>query len=283
MIKTYMMLTKPGIILGNLVTTAAGFFLASKGHFNPLLFTEMFIGLGFVIASAGVLNNCYDRAIDAKMKRTQYRALVTGEITLSQAIVFGSFLGILGLSILLLFTNILTAIVALTGFSVYLVLYAICKYRSFYGTLVGSIAGAIPPVVGYTAVSNQLDLGAFIIFAVLVLWQMPHFFAIALYRIEDYKAASIPVLPIERGIHATKIQMFLYILSFMGTAFLLSLMGYTGMTTLYMAAMLSGIWLLLCLAGFKAESDYAWAKQMFVFSLVVIMTLCLTITLDVVI
>ena len=149
MLKVYYMLTKPGIIFGNIVTTAAGFVLASQGKIDYWMFLMTLVGLAFIIGSAGVFNNYIDRKIDAKMARTMERPLVKGTITVMNALMFGTLLALFGTAVLLKFTNVLTVLVALTGFFVYLVLYTFWKYRSFYGTLVGSIAGAMPPVVGY--------------------------------------------------------------------------------------------------------------------------------------
>lgn len=276
------MLTKPGIIFGNVITTAAGFALASQGHFDYWLFLATLLGLSFVIASAGVFNNYIDRESDAKMERTKDRPLVKKLISSQDALVFATLLGAAGFFVLALYTNLLTALIAFFGFFVYLVLYAFYKYRSFYGTIVGSIAGGVPPVVGYCAVSNRLDAGALLIFLILVLWQMPHFFAIAMYRLQDYAAASIPVLPVQRGMRTTKIHMLLYIIVFGVTSLMLTVLGYTGNAYFVVAIVLSGIWLGLCINGFSIKNDVVWARKMFVYSLVVIMGLCVTITLDVV-
>lgn len=259
---------------------ACGFALASKGEINLFLFLITLIGLGLTIASAGVFNNCIDRKIDAKMERTKNRVIPRGLISVSKALIFASILGIGGFT-LLSFINFLTVFVAFIGFFIYLVLYAFLKTRSFYGTLVGSLAGAIPPVVGYCAVSNHFDLAAFLLFLIVLLWQMPHFFAIAIYRIEDYAAASIPVLPIEKGTYLTKLHMVFYILIFMIASLLLTVTGYTGYLYATVAILLSLSWLGLCLSGFFAHSEKKWARQMFVYSLVVIMGLCLTIPLNI--
>ncbi len=191
-------------------------------------------------------------------------------------------LGLIGAEILASYTNVLTVCVALTGFLVYLVLYAFLKSRSFYGTIVGSIAGAVPPIVGYCAVSNQLDAGAFLLFMILVLWQMPHFFAIAIYRFDDYQAASIPVLPVKKGMYITKIHMFFYIIAFTLTALLLTITGYTGKIYFIVALLLGIAWLGLCIKGFAVENNGRWARKMFGLSLVVIMLLCAGISFDVV-
>lgn len=280
--KTYYMLTKPGIIMGNIITTGGGFALAAKGAFNPWMFLMTLVGLAFIVASAGVFNSYIDQAIDAKMSRTKDRPLVKGEISTKRALLFGFALGLVGVIVLAANTNILTVLVAIAGFFIYLVLYAFLKYRSFYGTLVGSVAGAVPPLVGYCAVSDTLDVGAWILFSIVVLWQMPHFFAIAIYHLEDYTAASIPVLPIEKGMYVTKVQMTLYIIAFIATAIMLTLTGYTGYWFAAVAAFLGTSWLALCLYGFyqNASQDKKWAHQMFVYSLVVIMGLFIAIPFD---
>src|SRR5262249_2327280 len=151
---------------------------------------------------------------DKKMQRTKNRPLVIGLISERYAIGFAVFLGVVGHLILLGATNFLTALIAAVGFFVYVVLYSLWKCRTVYGTGIGSIAGAVPPVVGYCAVSNTFDAGAMILFAMMILWQMPHFFAIAISHFDDYVAAEIPTLPIKKGIFRTKVHMMGYILGF---------------------------------------------------------------------
>ena len=276
----YYLLTKPGIILGNLITLAAGFLLASKGVINFGLFLATLIGLALIMASACVFNNYIDRQIDKKMERTKNRVLVKGLISGYNAILFATALGLLGFLILLLYTNFLTAFIAAIGFFVYVVLYSLWKGRTIYGTAIGSIAGAIPPVVGYCAVSNHFDAGALILFSMLVLWQMPHFFAIALYRLDDYMAAGIPVLPIKKGIWRTKVHMVLYILGFIVAASMLTLFNYTGYLYLIVATSCGMMWLGLCVMGFNSDNDQIWGRRMFQLSLVLIVSVCIAIPLD---
>lgn len=280
MMKTYYMLVKPGIIFANALTTGAGFFLASKGTIDFGLFLAVLAGLSLVVASAGVFNNYLDKDKDAQMERTKNRPLVQGLISSEKALIFASFLGLAGLALLLQFTNLLTVGITVFGFFVYLVLYAFYKYHSFYGTLVGSVAGAVPPVIGYCAVTNQFDVAAVLLFLILVLWQMPHFFAIAMYRFQDYSNASIPVLPVEKGFYITKVQTVSYVIAFTVVSALLSLTGYTGYIYLFTVCVLGAFWLNLSLKGFKAENNTKWAKQMFLYSLVVIMAMCFTISVD---
>ncbi len=270
------MLTKPGIIMGNLITTAGGFALASKMGFNYWLFLEMLVGLGLVIASSCICNNYIDRIADAKMVRTKNRGFAKGEVSPTKAFILSGILGTIGFATLLYFTSPLTAAVALAGFLIYVIGYSFVKYYTDYATLLGSVAGAVPPVVGYTAASGRLDLGGIILFFILVLWQMPHFYSIALYRFDDYKAASIPVLPITRGSYTTKVQMILYIVAFMGSTALLTALGYTGYIYLAIATILGGLWLIWSFKGFKAKDDKKWARQMFAVSLVTIIGVSLS-------
>lgn len=304
--KTYYLLTKPGIIFGNLITTVAGFLLASQGSINFTLFVTTLLGLSLIIASACVFNNCIDRKIDEKMVRTKNRALVTGKITLFHALLFAFGLGVAGSFILFCFTTQLALVVAMAGFFIYVIIYGIWKQRTVHGTLIGSIAGAVPPIVGYTAVSNTIDGGACLLFVILVLWQMPHFYAIAMYRFDDYAAASIPVLPVTKGMQHTKLQICLYVIAFTVMTLFLSLCGYTGGIYLLVAATLGVVWIYVALQGLtlqgptlhglqvqndtkfdqmkcdQAKYDQMWARKMFIYSLVVIMALSITISIDVI-
>lgn len=280
MIKTYYLLTKPGIILGNLITTVSGFALASRGHPDGWLFLATLVGLGCVIASACVFNNYIDRDLDRKMARTKHRALAQGLISGQSAIYFAIILGSIGFTTLILYTNLLSVFVAAIGFIIYVGLYSFWKSRTSYATIVGSISGAIPPVVGYCAVSHQFDVGAALLFMILVLWQMPHFYSIAMYRLADYSAASIPVLPKERGNYVTKVHMLLYIIAFMIATLMLIGFGYTGYAYLITAVVLGLAWLYLCIQGFKSSDDQLWARNMFRLSLVIITLLSIMISID---
>jgi len=280
MIKTYYLLTKPGIIIGNLITTIAGFALASQGHFQVPLFFATMLGLGAVIASACVFNNYIDRDADEKMERTKNRPLVTKAISNKSAILFALFLGVVGIGILARYTNFLTVCVALVGFVVYVALYSFWKYRTNLATLVGSISGGVPLVVGYCAVSGRIDMGALLLFAMIVLWQMPHFYSIAVYRMEEYAKASIPVLPIAKGIYVTKVQMLLYIMAFIVSCILLTIFGYTGYVYMGLAVPLGLSWLALCIHGFKGDNDKKWARKMFSLSLFVITSISVMISVD---
>src|SRR5579871_4902777 len=161
--KAYYYLIKPGIVYSNMLAAIAGFFLAARGNVSVSLLLALIFGLGLVIASACVFNNYFDREIDAKMDRTQNRALVQKIIHTQNALVYGFILGLLGFISLIFFTNLLTAFIGFIGFIFYVFLYTFGKRRTVYGTLIGSISGAVPPVAGYCAVTNHFDFAAFLL------------------------------------------------------------------------------------------------------------------------
>lgn len=280
MIKQYYYLTKPGIIYGNSLSVIAGFFLASKGSFDLFLFLATLSGLGFVIGSACVFNNYLDREIDAKMERTKKRALASKQISVMNALIFGTILGLSGFGLLYFFTNLLTTFVAFIGFFFYVIVYTFSKRVTPHATLIGSIPGATPPVVGYTAVTNTFDLAALLLFLILVVWQMPHFYAIAIFRQKDYEKANIPALPIVKGIKRTKIETLLYIAAFLILAPLLTIFEYTGYLYLVVMLAISFLWLYRAVKGFQTTDNVLWAKKLFGFSLLVLLVFCIITSLN---
>lgn len=280
MLKTYYSLLKPGIIYGNLITVAAGYVLGAKGlvDFNLVL---TLLGISLIIGCGCVLNNIIDRDIDGLMERTAKRALVRGVIPLTHAYILASLLGIFGSLVLGYFTNITTLIIALVGLFAYVVIYTLWSKRTtVYGTLLGSISGAIPPVVGYVSASNSLDIGALLLFLMLTFWQMPHSYAIGIYRIKDYENANIPLLPTKVGIRATKFHMMFWVLLFCITSLLLFYYSYTGKIYFYSMSGLCFAWMGLALSGFYSQDDNQWARRIFAFSLIIIVSFSLLIFFD---
>ncbi|HSX08264.1 MAG TPA: heme o synthase [Candidatus Saccharimonadales bacterium] len=261
------------------MTTAAGFLLASKLHVPFALFAATLAGTALVIAAACVCNNYLDRKIDAKMARTSKRASVTGAIPVQRGLVFAGLLGALGFAILVRYTNAIVVTMGAVAVVSYVALYGIAKRRSVHGTLVGSIPGAAPIVAGYCAVTGRLDTGALLLFLVLAAWQMPHFYAIAMYRLKDYQAAGLPVWPAVKGIRSTKIQIVAYIAVFIAASLLLTAYHYTGYIYAVLMLAVGAWWLRLAIRGFYAANDAKWAKKTFLFSLVVLMTLSVALPL----
>jgi protoheme IX farnesyltransferase len=280
MLKTYYYLTKPGIIYGNLLTATAGFLLGARGDIDAALLLAILAGTSLIIGASCVINNVIDLGIDRRMARTQKRALVTGKVSKTRAVIYGVLLGILGFYILAAYTNTITVMVGVVGVFFYLVMYSIFKRASVHGTLVGAVAGAIPPVAGYTATTNQLDTAALLLFLMLVFWQMAHFYAIAIYRMKEYGGASIPVLPLKKGIPSTKVQMLVYVHLFILTAVLLTVLDYTGYVYAAVVLVTGFMWLRLVLTGLRTAKNELWARAMFRYSLIVLLSVCFAIGFD---
>ncbi|MGK2960310.1 MAG: heme o synthase [Candidatus Malihini olakiniferum] len=282
MIKQYLQVTKPGIIFGNLISVVGGFMLASKGSVNYLLFIATMFGVSFVVASGCVFNNIIDRDIDKKMERNKNRVMVKELISVKVSIGYAAALGIVGFALLYFAANQLAMWLSVMGFVVYVGIYSLyMKRHSIYGTLIGSLAGAAPPVIGYCAVSNQFDAGALILLLIFSLWQMPHSYAIAIFHFKDYQAAKIPILPVVKSISVAKNHIMLYIMAFMVATLMLSLGGYAGYKYLVVAASVSSWWLGMALSGYKkSNDDKVWARKLFIFSIVAIMSLSVMMSVD---
>ncbi len=279
-LQAYYRLAKPGIIYGNLFTAVAGFLLASRGSIDFWLLVAAMVGISLVIASACVINNYIDQGIDAKMGRTKKRALVTGVIGARPALVYATMLGFLGFADLIIFTNTVTVILGAVAIITYVILYGISKRTTVWGTVIGSIAGALPPAGGYTAASGSFDLGGVLLFLIIVFWQMPHFYAIAIFRLKDYAAAGLPVLPVKKGIEAAKRQIMGYIVAFTVVATLLTIYGYTSYGYLIIVLLLGAAWFVRGLQGYRTTQPEAWARKLFFFSLIVMMSWSLTVMID---
>ncbi|EKN4919085.1 protoheme IX farnesyltransferase [Yersinia enterocolitica] len=281
MIKQYLQVTKPGIIFGNLISVVGGLLLASKGVIDYPLFLATLFGVSLVVASGCVFNNYIDRDIDRIMERTKNRVLVKGLIDPKVSLIYASILGIAGMLLLYVGANPLAMWLAVIGFVIYVGVYSLyMKRKSVYGTLIGSLSGAAPPVIGYCAVTGQFDMGALILLLIFSLWQMPHSYAIAIFRFKDYQAANIPVLPVIKGISVTKNHITLYILAFMVATLMLTLSGYAGYKYLVVAAAVSVWWLGMALRGYKATNDSVWARKLFVFSIIAITSLSVMMSVD---
>ena len=281
MFKKYLFLTKPGILFGNFVTTLGGYFVAIQGSVDFLLLLLTLLGTTLVVASGCVVNNIIDQDIDQNMQRTQNRALVKKSISVPVAFVFAIVLSILGFGILWFWVNAYAFLFAVIGFVVYVGFYSLwTKRTTIHQTVVGSISGAAPPVIGYTAVANQFDIGALLIFLGYALWQMPHSWAIAIYRFDDYKNAGIPILPVARSIQRTKIESLIYVILFIVAMNGLFVFGYTNWIYLVVLNVLSFYWLYLSIIGFKADDDQLWAKKTFLFSviLITVISICFSFT-----
>lgn len=280
-------LTKPGIVFANLLGTVAGFLLAMKGApFTPdftTLFLFTLIGIALVIAGGTTLNNVVDRDIDGFMDRTKNRPIHTGRISPKMATIFGLSLALAGEAVLAAFVHSFAALLAFVGFFVYVVIYTIWLKRiTTLNTVIGGISGAMPTVVGYAAVTGKMDLVGWILFAILFLWQPPHFLALAMRRHADYRNACVPMLPVVKGFEVTKKQIFLYTIALVPVSLMLFMLKAAGIYYLAGAALLGGIYLYKVVRGFtlSGERERRWTTDLFRYSIIYLTILYLLMMFD---
>jgi protoheme IX farnesyltransferase len=266
--RDFVQLAKPGIIFSNSITAFGGFWVASGWHVNWLQMIFTMIGTALVMGSGCVLNNYLDRDLDTKMARTQKRATATGKLSPQIVLWYGIILGIVGVSGLWLLVNPMSALLGMLGLFLYVWVYtAWFKRTSVWSTFMGSFSGAIPPVIGYCAVRQDIDAGALILFGIMFLWQPPHFWALGIRRVEEYRAAGFPLLPVVKGSYITKMSMIRYVVLIVPVSLLLYVYGYVNVFYFYAAAIMGLYWTFLCIKGFKAEDEVLWAKKMFIYSI----------------
>lgn len=279
-LKAYYALTKPGIVYGNALSIIAGFLLAARVHgFVPDVFIEILLGGCLIMAAACVFNNIADRSIDRKMARTSRRPSVTGEITLSQAVWFGSILLVVGL-LLVGLTNLLTAVLGVIAFLLYVFVYTPSKKKTPYSTMIGSLPGALPPVAGYTSLTGELDVASMLLFLTLALWQLPHFYSIAIFRRHEYAKAGLPVLTVAKGVPAAKRHILISLVGFLVAAPTLGLLGYAGPFYTVVMAIVAAGWLGMAIYFQSRDDSDKWAKRIFGYSLLILPMLPLVIWLD---
>ncbi|NVM94945.1 heme o synthase [Arthrobacter wenxiniae] len=270
----YFSLAKPGVLFGNVLTAAAGFVFGSPGRVDWAQFLAVCAGTTLVIGSACVLNNVLDRDIDSVMERTRKRATVTGSVEARNALIFSVLMGLAGIAMLVAWTNWLVVAVGLGGYLAYVVLYGMLSKRmTVHGTLVGSISGAAPILGGYVGATGRLDAGAAIAFLMLFFWQLPAFYAISIYRRDEYARAGVPVISVARGVAHTNVRILAYAVAFGVVALLPQPAGLAGWSyTAVMGPLCIG-WVAAAVRGLAAEPAEAWARLMFRYALVMMAAL----------
>ncbi|MCM3568770.1 heme o synthase [Neobacillus mesonae] len=267
--KDFMALIKIGIVNSNLITTFTGIWLAL--HFTGQSFLEhldvifyTIAGSSFIIAGSCVVNNYVDRDIDHLMERTKTRPTVTGKVLPFKVLGLGIFLIGLG-TLFLFFTTITATVIGLLGVFSYVFLYTLWSKRQLVSnTIIGSISGAVPPLIGWAAVDANLDMIAWALFILMFAWQPPHFYALAMRRVNEYRAAGIPMLPVVKGFKTTKLHILFWVTVLLPLPILLVKLG---IPFLILATLLNIGWLALGIYGYKIKDDIKWAKLMFVYSL----------------
>lgn len=274
--RSYLQLIKPGITLSNTLTAIAGYFLAASFmQFSLIAFIGGIFGTALIIASACVANNIIDRKIDEKMARTRKREVVVGRIGVPKAVAFAVVLGLTGFALLFFLTNLVTLGLGALAYVWYVVIYGYAKRTTAFSTLIGGVPGALPPVAGYTALTGSIDGAAIVLFLVMFFWQIPHFYAISMFRRDDYEKAGLPVWSVKYGLKGTKRQILLSAILYMIVSLLPTLMGYTGIVYLVASFAIGGYWVYKGVALYNKADDIKWARTMFGISLLVLLAMCL--------
>ncbi|KXH81866.1 heme o synthase [Sporosarcina sp. HYO08] len=281
------LLFKAPVLIANVLPVFTGFWLAlyftnsSLAESWTLLLLTLFGSIA-VIAGALILNNWYDVDIDTVMKRTVKRPTVTGHFSLRFVLWLGILLTVIGF-VLLLFTTLEATIYAVVGWVTYVWLYTMWSKRKYtLNTVIGSISGAVTPLIGWTAIAPGYHVVPIVCALILFIWQMPHTFVIAMRKSEEYRAAKVAMLPVVRGFDMTKRQIALYVACLMPLPFL---MGTLGMTFIVIATLLNIGFLVISLQGFKTKDDMKWSTVMFLYSvnyIAILFTLMIVLTWSVV-
>ena len=281
-IKSYYQITKPRIIPLLLITTASSMWIASRGKIDPLLLINTLIGGTLAAASAQTFNCIYDKDIDYEMERTRNRPIPSGKIQPFHALIFGIILACLSFTILALFVNLNSAILALSGIGFYMIIYThFLKRHTIQNIVIGGAAGSIPPLVGWAAVTGELTLTAWILFTIIFLWTPPHFWALALMIKDDYAQVNVPMLPVIKGEKVTAINIWIYTLLVIPFSLLLVYpLGVSGIFYGAIAVILGAIFLKKAWLLKKAPKSKQLAKEMFKFSIFYMMLLSFAMVID---
>ena len=273
-------LTKPGINALVLVTAAVGSYLASEGRLDIQLLIWTLGGTALLSGGTNALNQYAERVADTRMKRTRDRPLPAGRLQPGLALTFAVSISVAGVLVLALLVNPLTALLGVVALVVYIFAYTPLKQRTSLCTIVGAIPGAIPPMMGWTAVSGRVDVLAWVLFAIVFLWQLPHFLAIAwLYR-ADYAKAGLPMLPVvdPEGIR-TGHQIILYSLALLPVSLLTTILDVTG-AIYFFGALTLGVGLIALGVGVAVARTGLYAKRLFFASIVYLPALLILMVID---
>ena len=211
-LRSYYHLCKPNVVFMMLITSLIGSLLATNGsNFNPLLILISLIGIGLCAASAAAINQVVDQKVDANMSRTSERPIPQGEISSSKAISFAIVIGLIGYAILYRYVNALTAYLTIASLIGYAIIYTVFLKRATpQNIVIGGLAGAAPPLLGWSSITGSIDPNALLLVLIIFAWTPPHFWALAIHRKDEYAKENIPMLPVTHGISFTKLQIILY-------------------------------------------------------------------------
>ena len=280
--RDYLALTKPGVVVLLMVTAVAGMFLATEpaGMVPPDILIPAFIGMSLAMMASAAINQIMDQKIDAIMARTLNRPIVTGRINTRKAIIFAVCLSLLSMALLYVLVNPLTAYLTLFGFVGYAFFYTLYLKRATpQNIVIGGLAGAIPPLLGWTAVTNEVHPYALLLVLIIFVWTPPHFWALAIHRADEYAKAQIPMLPVTHGIPFTRKSVLYYTVLLVICTLLPYLTGMSGLIYLLAAVILGGVFLVHALR-LRFSDDPTLPMKTFGYSITYLFVLFAALLLD---
>lgn len=279
-LRDYIELCKPRVVLLMILTSMVGMFLTPAHTFSWMLFLWGNVGIGLVACGAAAFNHVMDQHIDRLMIRTQRRPIVQGKMSATQAILFAMVLSVLGTAVLVFYVNVLTALLTVLTLIGYAVIYTLfLKYQTPQNIVIGGLAGAAPPLLGWVAMTGHVDPAAILLMLIIFVWTPPHFWALAIYRVEEYATADVPMLPVTHGIALTKRHILLYTVALSAVTLLPFAIGMSGWIYLVAATVLNGRFLQWCIRLIKTD-DPRVALCVFKFSITYLMGLFLALLVD---
>ena len=278
--KDYFEVTKPKVVGLMLFTVLVGMLLAKPLSLSPLLLIMSLVGIGMVAGSAAAINQVADHRIDAAMRRTRTRPLPSGKLTSKQVLAFAAVIGLLGTIVLIVWVNYLTAVLTVLSLVGYAFIYTrFLKYATPQNIVIGGAAGATPPLLGWTAVTNQIELGGLLLFLIIFVWTPPHFWALALYRKKEYASVKVPMLPVTHGEDYTRLHIVLYTVLLTVVSVLPFVTGVAGAIYMFAALILDAIFLYYSIA-MKITRSMDKAMETFTFSIIYLLLLFAALLLD---
>ena len=281
-VQSYYQLTKPRIILLLLITTAGGMWVAGEGQVDPVLLLATIAGGALAAGSANAVNCLYDRDIDYIMERTRHRPIPSGRVSPRDGLIFAIALAVISFTLLVVFANLLAASLAMSGILCYVLVYTHwLKRHSTQNIVIGGAAGAIPPLVGWAAVTGELSWAAWVLFAIIFFWTPPHFWALAMLIREDYAKVGVPMLPVVEGNEITSRQIFYYTLALIPVTLLLVYpLHVMGATYAAIALLLDGFFVYKAWQLMQTPSELTVARSVFKYSILYLMLLCAGMGID---
>lgn len=280
MVQDYLTLTKPRVIALIVFCALIGMLLAPSEYLSFWRVMAATIGIGLVSAAAAAFNCLVELKIDQRMARTRGRPTARGSISTQAALGWSCVLGGVGMAILFIWVNALTAYLTLATFLGYAVVYTLfLKPRTPQNIVIGGLSGAMPPALGWAAMTNSVPAEAWVLVLIIFIWTPPHFWALALYRTEEYAAAGVPMLPVTHGAEFTRLHVFLYTILLTAVTLLPFIIGMSGWFYLAIALVLDGLFLGYAWKIWRSYSDLI-AKKTFYFSIIYLSILFAVLLVD---